>query len=136
VVIATKAAEIVVGPELAARAAERGAVHSPVDGDQPSLPIGLVGWARMLGLPVICAGKASESDFVWDPQAGTGSAWGLEEPAGQYAQCFAGALAGAGTGGGPGLRSGASGGKDAGTAAAASDPASLDALLAARSALP
>ncbi len=88
VVIATKEAEIVVGPELARRAAERGVVHSPVDGDQPSLLIGLVGWARMLGLPVVCAGKSSESDFVWDEQDKTVSAWGRAEAAQDFGQFF------------------------------------------------
>jgi predicted homoserine dehydrogenase-like protein len=112
VVIATKEAEIVVGPELARRAAERGVVHSPVDGDQPSLLIGLVGWARMLGLPVVCAGKASESDFVWDPIADTVTAWGRTVPAAGYGQRFA-----------PGDDAMAGG-------------AALDALLAARGELP
>jgi predicted homoserine dehydrogenase-like protein len=88
VVIATKEAEIVVGPELARRAAARGVVHSPVDGDQPSLLIGLVGWARMLGLPVVCAGKSSESDFVWDPGADTITAWGSSVPAKDFARRF------------------------------------------------
>lgn len=88
VVIATKEAEIVVGAELASRAAERGLVYSPVDGDQPSLLIGLVGWARMLGLPVVCAGKSSESDFVWDPQAGTVTAWGRAEAAPGFREAF------------------------------------------------
>jgi predicted homoserine dehydrogenase-like protein len=89
VVIATKEAEIVVGAELAHRAAERKVVYSPVDGDQPSLLIGLVGWARMLGLPIVCAGKSSESDFVWDPQDNTVTAWGRAEAAPAYRQAFA-----------------------------------------------
>jgi len=89
VVLATKEAEIVVGPELARRAAERGVVHSPVDGDQPSLLIGLIGWARLLGLPVVCAGKSSESDFVWDPHARTVTAWGTSVPAADFAAAFA-----------------------------------------------
>jgi predicted homoserine dehydrogenase-like protein len=88
VVIATKEAEIVVGPELARRAAERGVVHSPVDGDQPSLLIGLIGWARLLALPVVCAGKASESDFVWDPEAATVTAWGRTEPVADFEKLF------------------------------------------------
>lgn len=88
VVMATKEAEIVVGPELARRAAERGVVYSPVDGDQPSLLIGLVAWARMLGLPVVCAGKSSESDFVWDPAAETVTAWGRVEQAPGFGQWF------------------------------------------------
>jgi predicted homoserine dehydrogenase-like protein len=37
-----------------------------VDGDQPSLLMQLVVWARLLGLEVLCAGKASEYDFVYD----------------------------------------------------------------------
>ncbi len=76
VVLATKEAEIVVGPELARRAHQRGVVISPVDGDQPSLLIGLVAWARLLGLPVVAAGKSSESDFVWNPQTEEVTAWG------------------------------------------------------------
>ncbi len=88
VVMATKEAEIVVGPELARRAAERGVVHSPVDGDQPSLLIGLVDWARAMGLPVVSAGKASESDFVWDPERRTISAWGETIEAEHYADAF------------------------------------------------
>lgn len=62
----TKEAESVVGPELHARAAEAGVVYTPVDGDQPSLLIGLIGWARRLGLEIVCAGKSSEYDFVFD----------------------------------------------------------------------
>lgn len=89
VVLATKEAEVVVGAELARRAAERGVVHSPVDGDQPSLLIGLVGWARLLGLPIVCAGKSSESDFVWDPDAGTVTAWQRIEQAGDFGRWFA-----------------------------------------------
>lgn len=37
------------------------------DGDQPSLLVALVSWARLLGLEVVCAGKAGEFDFVFDP---------------------------------------------------------------------
>jgi predicted homoserine dehydrogenase-like protein len=74
-VMVTKETEIVIGPILAHLAAKNGVVHTPVDGDQPSLLIGLIGWARMLGLPVVAAGKSSESDFVWDGAAGTVTAW-------------------------------------------------------------
>ncbi len=88
VVIATKEAEVVVGAELARRASERGVAYSPVDGDQPSLLIGLVGWARLLGLPVVCAGKSSESDFIWDPEGREVTAWGRSEPAPYYGDAF------------------------------------------------
>ena len=87
-VMVTKETEVVIGPILAHLAAQRGVVHTPVDGDQPSLLIGLIGWARMLGLPVVAAGKSSESDFVWDIEDGTVTAWETPVPAGQFAACF------------------------------------------------
>jgi predicted homoserine dehydrogenase-like protein len=74
--MATKEAEIVVGAELARLAKQHKVVVSPVDGDQPSLLIGLIEWARLLGLPVIAAGKSSESDFVWTPATNEVKAWG------------------------------------------------------------
>lgn len=70
VVMVTKETDSVAGPELARRAAERGLVVTPADGDQPSLLIGLVTWAEILGLTIICAGKSSEYDFVFDPATG------------------------------------------------------------------
>lgn len=76
VVMVTKEAESVAGPLLAHRARQAGVVHTPVDGDQPSLLIGLVAWARLLGLEVLAAGKASEYDFVYDPAAGSVTAQG------------------------------------------------------------
>ena len=56
-----------VGPVLARMAAERGVVVSPIDGDQPSLLIGLATWAQVIGLRIVAAGKSSEYDFVYDP---------------------------------------------------------------------
>ena len=76
VALVTKEAEIVVGPILARRARAAGLVHTPVDGDQPSLLLGLVARARLLGLPVIAAGKSTESDYVYDAGRGTVSCWG------------------------------------------------------------
>jgi len=66
VVMASKEADSVVGPELHRRARAAGVVYTPVDGDQPSLLIKLVSWARVLGLRIVAAGKASEYDFVHD----------------------------------------------------------------------
>ena len=43
-----------------------GCVVTPVDGDQPSLLLGLVTWAQRIGFTVLAAGKASEYDFVVD----------------------------------------------------------------------
>lgn len=76
VVMVTKEAESVVGPLLAHRARQAGVVHTPVDGDQPSLLIGLVAWAKLLGLEIVAAGKASEYDFVFDPAADSVTAQG------------------------------------------------------------
>ena len=87
-VMVTKEAECIIGPILAHRARQKGVVHTPVDGDQPSLLIGLIGWARVLGLPIVAAGKSSESDFVWDPEAGTVTAWEKAVPAADFAAAF------------------------------------------------
>ena len=66
IIMVSKEVDSVVGPELASRAIEIGRVYSPADGDQPSLLIGLISWARVLGLKILSAGKASEYDFVYD----------------------------------------------------------------------
>ena len=70
VVMVSKEADVVVGPGLAARAADKGLIVTPVDGDQPSLLIGLVSWAEVLGFDIIAAGKSSEYDFVFDAGSG------------------------------------------------------------------
>lgn len=71
VVLASKEADSVIGPVLYRKARAAGLVYSQVDGDQPSLLIKLVAWARELGLEVLSGGKASEYDFVYDPGADT-----------------------------------------------------------------
>ena len=70
VVLVTKETDSVVGPLLSLKARQAGVVLSQVDGDQPSLLLALISWARTLGLEIACAGKASEYDFVHDPQTG------------------------------------------------------------------
>jgi len=67
----SKEADSVVGPYLSQLATKAGVVVTPVDGDQPSLLIGLLSWARLLGLNVVAAGKSSEYDFVYDRIHGT-----------------------------------------------------------------
>ncbi len=67
VAMVSKECDSVIGPVLQARAASAGVLCTAVDGDQPSLAIGLVTWARTLGLEIVSAGKASEYDFVFDP---------------------------------------------------------------------
>ena len=66
----TKETDSVVGPWLNRLALEHGVVYTTVDGDQPAALIGLVTWARVLGFEVVCAGKASEHDFIHDPRRG------------------------------------------------------------------
>lgn len=68
--IATKETESVVGPYLTRLAMEQGRIFTPLDGDQPSLLIGLLTWAETLGFEIIAAGKSSEYDFIWDEAAG------------------------------------------------------------------
>jgi predicted homoserine dehydrogenase-like protein len=88
VAMVTKEAEVVVGPVLAAKARKAGLVHTPVDGDQPSLLIALVARARMLGFSVIAAGKSTESDYVFDAQRGSVVSWGRSVAMPDYAQRF------------------------------------------------
>jgi predicted homoserine dehydrogenase-like protein len=71
VAMVSKEAECVVGPILAHKARQAGVPYTLIDGDQPSLLVGLVSWARVLGLPIIAAGKSSEYDYVVDAKAGT-----------------------------------------------------------------
>jgi predicted homoserine dehydrogenase-like protein len=71
VAMVTKETDSAVGPILARRARAAGVVYTPVDGDQPALLIGLVSWARLLGLPIVAAGKSSEYDFIFDPATET-----------------------------------------------------------------
>ena len=86
--LVTKEAEVTIGPLLARRAKAAGLVHTPVDGDQPALLIGLIARAAMLGLPVVTAGKATESDYVFDPAAETVSCWGRTVKAPGYGRLF------------------------------------------------
>jgi predicted homoserine dehydrogenase-like protein len=68
--LVTKELDSVVGPGLTKRASDRGRIVTTVDGDQPSLLIGMVSWAEVLGFRLIAAGKSSEYDFVFDPASG------------------------------------------------------------------
>ena len=71
VVMVNKEADVTVGPILTHLAAKQGVVYTPADGDQPSLLLGLISWAETLGFEIVCAGKSSERDFVYDVAAGT-----------------------------------------------------------------
>ncbi len=67
----TKETDSVAGPWLNRLALEHGVVYTTVDGDQPAALIELVTWARVLGFDIVCAGKASEHDFIHDSARGT-----------------------------------------------------------------
>jgi len=57
VVMVNVEADVTAGPQLAQLARRAGRVYTLADGDQPSLIVGLVDWARCLGLEVVSAGK-------------------------------------------------------------------------------
>jgi predicted homoserine dehydrogenase-like protein len=88
VAMVSKEADCTVGPALARRAAARGLVYTPVDGDQPSLLIGLLAWTRLVGLEVVAAGKSCEYDFVFDAQRGVVTSNGVEARAPGLAGCW------------------------------------------------
>ena len=71
VAMVNKEADVSVGPILKHRADRAGLVYSAVDGDQHGLLIGLVDWARTLGLRVIAGGKAGDRDHIFDPERRT-----------------------------------------------------------------
>ncbi len=69
VAMVSKETDVTVGPILKHLADRAGLVYTAVDGDQHGLLMGLVQWARALGLEVLCGGKSLDSDRVYDPQA-------------------------------------------------------------------
>lgn len=70
VAMVNKEADVVVGPYLKRLADEAGVVYTAVDGDQHGLLIGLVAWARRLGLEVLCGGKSRDLEIGCDPITG------------------------------------------------------------------
>jgi len=85
VVLASKEMASVCAPILARKADEAGVVFTLPDGDQPSLLIGLISRAALLGLEVVMAGKASEYDVVWDAGNQQLDFHGLVFPAPEFA---------------------------------------------------
>ena len=71
VYMVSKETDSVCGPILHQMAEKYGAVYSLVNGDQPRNLLDLYSWAQVLGLEVVCAGKSSEYDFVWDRETGS-----------------------------------------------------------------
>ena len=71
VAMINKEADAVIGPILKHLADKAGVVYTPVDGDQHGLLIGLVLWARSLGLEVFSGGKARNNECIYDSEAKT-----------------------------------------------------------------
>jgi len=69
VVMIDKEADSVVGPILKHLADRAGVVFTTDDGDQPGLLMGLVSWARALGLEVLCGGNLHSC--LYDPASAT-----------------------------------------------------------------
>lgn len=69
VVMVDKEADSVVGAILKKLADDAGVVYTTDDGDQPGLLMGLVSWARSLGMEVLCGGNMR--DCLYDPVEST-----------------------------------------------------------------
>lgn len=63
VVMVDKEADSVVGPILKRLADKAGVVFTTDDGDQPGLLMGLVSWARSIGLEVLCGGNMHDCPY-------------------------------------------------------------------------
>jgi predicted homoserine dehydrogenase-like protein len=64
VAMVSKEADCTVGPMLKKKANQAGVVFSAVDGDQPGLLMGLIGWATELGLDIVSCGKSLDGECV------------------------------------------------------------------------
>src|SRR5262249_28088088 len=70
VAMVNKEADVTVGPLLKRLADEAEGVYTAGDGGQHGLLIGLVAWARRLGLEVLCGGKSRDLEIGLDRVAG------------------------------------------------------------------
>lgn len=70
VVMVSKEADVIAGPYLFKLAKEKGLIYSIAIGDQPANLINWISYIKALGMEVICAGKSSEYDFVYDLDTG------------------------------------------------------------------
>jgi len=70
IVMVTKESDSVAGSIIARKAKQNGVIYSLAEGDQPSLLVGLVSWARTAGLKVLSIGKSSEYDFIYNEEKG------------------------------------------------------------------
>jgi predicted homoserine dehydrogenase-like protein len=65
-----KETDSAVGPILQHLARQQGLTYTQVDGDHPGLLIGLVYWAKSLGLEIVAAGKSRDVELVLDRRSG------------------------------------------------------------------
>ena len=70
VCMVSKESDCVSGPYLYRLAKERGLVYAICIGDQPANLINWISYIEALGMEIICAGKSSEYDFVYDLDSG------------------------------------------------------------------
>ena len=68
VVMVDKEADGVVGPTLKHMADSKGLVYTTDDGDEPGLLMGMVNWARSIGMEVLAGGNVHEAMFDPDSQ--------------------------------------------------------------------
>jgi predicted homoserine dehydrogenase-like protein len=66
VAMVSKETDSAVGPILQHLASKQGLTYTQVDGDHPGLLIGLIYWARSLGLEIVSAGKSRDVELVLD----------------------------------------------------------------------
>ena len=70
VCMVSKETDSVCGPYLTKLAMEKGVIYTLASGDQPRNLADLCSWVRALGLEIVCAGKASENDIIYNPADG------------------------------------------------------------------
>lgn len=70
VIMVSKEADVIAGPYLYRLAKSKGLVYSIAIGDQPANLINWISYIKALGMDIICAGKSSEYDFIYNPMTG------------------------------------------------------------------
>ena len=68
VCMVSKETDSVCGPYLTKMAQENGVIYTLANGDQPRNLADLCSGAKALGLEIICAGKSSENDIIFNPE--------------------------------------------------------------------
>lgn len=70
VTMVSKEADVIAGPYLFNLSKKYGVTYSITIGDQPANLINWISYIRALGMDIICAGKSSEYDFIYDLDTG------------------------------------------------------------------